>query len=132
MGRLLIVLVLVLSGCERSSSSASPSSSAAAPASVAPTVPSAAPRSPQEARFLADLGTFCSATGDVKKDKNIPEDQQAKEIIGRLVASRPGPEFMRLLRSLAEQPSGEQRYLALRKAAAERGSPDWSCPALEE
>lgn len=79
---------------------------------------------------MEDLNSFCVITQQVKADASIPEDQRAKEIVGRLIASKLGPDFLVLLRSLSSESSGENRYRALKRAAAERGASRWACPAL--
>lgn len=79
---------------------------------------------------MEDLNAFCIFTQQVKADTTIPEEHQAREIVGRLIASKPGPDFLTLLRSLTKESSGESRYRTLKQAAAERGAPRWSCPAL--
>jgi hypothetical protein len=47
------------------------------------------------------------------------------------LAKSPPPAFLEFVTSLGDLPSGA-RYQALKKAAAERGAPAWSCPALAE
>jgi hypothetical protein len=130
----LLPLLLLAASCDRPSppapsaaASAAPSAATSTPAIVAP-----APLDAKTAKFLEDLNHFCMATREVKEDSSIPQERQATEIVGRLVASKPGPEFLGTLRGLSELPSGEQRYVALKKAAAERGATHWSCPALRE
>ncbi|MCU0656214.1 MAG: hypothetical protein MUF64_13465 [Polyangiaceae bacterium] len=132
----LLPLLLLAAACDRPSppapsaaASAAPSAATSTPAIVAP---APAPLDAKAAKFLEDLNHFCVATREVKEDSSIPQERQATEIVGRLVASKPGPEFLGTLRGLSELPSGEQRYVALKKAAAERGATHWSCPALRE
>jgi hypothetical protein len=127
-----VLLLCLLAACDRPSPPAPAASSAAPPASSSAAPPAPAPLDPKAAKFLEDLNHFCVATREVKEDSSIPQERQATEIVGRLVASRPGPEFLGTLRGLSELPSGEQRYVALKKAAAERGAVHWSCPALRE
>lgn len=134
-----MAILVVLGGCDRTpepspSTREAPKASASSPA---PVVASAAPESssqqrlPQNRRFVEDMNTFCVITQEVKSDEKIPGKDKASTIVKRLLAAKTSPEFLLFVRDLAELPPKEQ-YKSLKRAAADRGAPNWQCPALDE
>ena len=131
-----IALAIAFAGCK--SAPEEPTSNAHATAttiaSPAPPPAAAAPSAPVLSRddlaFLGAMNDFCVITQQVGDDPKIARKDRATTIVKRLVAKSPPPSFLAMLQGLADVPSGDQ-YAALRKAAAEHGAKNWSCPALD-
>ena len=128
-----LALALCLAACQ--SSPAEPEgrpTPASVSASAAPAASSAAPPpaiDPDAARYVASLNAFCVITQEVKADAKIPDKQKPLAIVKKLLAGDPPPSFLRMVQGLGDL-AAANRYAALRRAAAEHGAPQWSCPAL--
>jgi hypothetical protein len=106
---------------------------AAAASASAPSQPMVAgPRSAEDRRFLDDLNGFCIITQQVKTDAAIDPKDRARVLVERLVARKPSPAFLELLRSMSSRSEGGERYAALKEAATAHGAPAWSCPDLDD
>jgi hypothetical protein len=112
-------------------STATAATSASPASSAAPSRPMVAgPQSAEDRRFLDDLNGFCVITQQVKGDASIQPKDRAMSIVEKLVARKPSPAFLDLLRSMSSRPEGE-RYGALKEAATSHGASAWSCPDLD-
>ena len=113
---------------DSAAAAASASAAAAASASAAASVSATALR---DRPFIAAMNDFCVITQEANADSKLKPAERPTAIVRRLIASSPPPAFLEFLRSLGDLEPGA-RYVALKKAAADRGAPSWSCPALAE
>ncbi len=90
---------------------------------------SRAPQTPEDRKFVADLLGFCRIATEVKDDASIPSTEKPTRIAERLKSLSPGPEFIRLLGSLASLGRTE-RWLTVVRTAEAHGHPGFTCPAL--
>lgn len=87
--------------------------------------------SPEERKFVEDMNTFCVITQRVRRDASIDDKMKPQAIARELVRSSPCTDFLVFMQGLADVPK-DQQYKKLKQAAADRGAPTWSCPALAD
>ena len=102
-----------------------------APSAPASSAPPDLPPPRAAGPFVAAMNEFCVITQQVNADAKVKKSDRPTEIVKRLLAAAPPAEFLELLRSLGDLDSSA-RYATLQKAAATRGAPNWSCPALAQ
>ncbi len=127
----LVVLGLAV-GCDKSPEPAREQGRAPAPtASAAPAASKTHEPTVEERKFVEDMNTFCVITQKVRKDPSVEDRMKAAAIARELVRSGPCTEFLVFMQDLADVPKDKQ-YEKLKLAAATRGAPHWSCPALAD
>jgi hypothetical protein len=124
-GFILLLTVACKSGPDEPATTKPAPSASVSAASVTP------PPTAEQRAFVNAMNDFCIITQQVNGDASIEPAKRPLQIVKRLVAKSPPAEFLDMLRSLGDLPSDE-RYTALQRAAATRGAPHWSCPALAE